>query len=190
MKSTRHVELKDTMPHSIKDDPNVSVAAESIDVQLKKVADASDSPAIYARLNALPTLALDHLAKQFNIYPWRDYWDKKIKTQVITAVIVTKRKKGTMKAVKSCLEAFGGNVYVVPWHEQSPPGDPGTFLINVLMSDNGLTSVEIQEDVYAMIEEAKPKSRHCTMVVGQTIKGGVHICGCVRPVVYTKLCNF
>ena len=81
-------------------------------------------------------------------------------------------------------------MFVVPWYEQNPPGEPGTFLINVTMRENGLTSAEAQEDVHLMLQGAKPVSRHYEMIIAQAIDGGINVCGYARPMVYAKLTNF
>jgi phage tail P2-like protein len=190
MKTIENVKLKDTLPNSIKDDANISAMSEAIDKQLQSIAKDVDKPTIYANLERLPSVALDHLAFQFNVSPWRDYWDKSLKVSVIITAIANKRIRGTRHAVKKCLESFGGLASIVEWHEQTPPGEPGTFDIAVVMSDKGLTEADIQEDVHRMIKETKPASRHYTMTISQAATGGINLCGCVRPVVFTKICNF
>lgn len=190
MKTIEEIKLKDTVPHSIKDDPNVSAMSEALDVQLQKIAGQVDLPFIYARLDKLPGAILDHLAKQFNVSPWRDYWSETLKRNVIKSVIATKRKRGTLHAVKKCLEGFGSTSDVIPWYEQTPPGIPGTFKISVVMRDNGLTSVESQEDIKQMIDEVKPLTRHYEIIITQALSGGINVCGCFRTITYTKLCNF
>ena len=190
MKTIHDVKLKDTMPDSIKTDADITAMSEAIDKQLHDIAEGVDFPGIYARLDRLSSVALDHLAKQFNVSPWRDYWSRDLKSSVIKAAISTKRKRGTLSAVKKCLESMGGSAVVVPWYEQSPEGEPGTFRINIVMRDNGLTSAEAQTDVRQMIDESKPASRHYEMVIEQGLSGGINMCGIVRPAVFTKLCNF
>lgn len=190
MKTIEDVKLKDTMPDSIKNDANVAAMSEAIDIQLQSVARNVDLPSIYARLDKLSGTILDHLARQLNVSPWRDTWSENLKRSVIKATIATKRKRGTLYAVKKCLEGMGSPSTVVSWYEQTPIGEPGTFSINVLMRNNGMTSVEMQEDVQRMIDEAKPVSRHYSMTITQVLESGVNIFGCVREFSYTKLCNF
>lgn len=190
MKQIDDVKLKDILPHSIKDDANISAMSEAVDKQLQGIAADVDKPSIYANLQGLPGVALDHLAYQFNVSPWRDYWSKSLKVSVIVTAIANKRIRGTRAAVKECLESFGGLASIVEWHEQNPPGKPGTFDINVTMSSNGLTTAEIQEDVQRMIKETKPASRHYTMTISQAATGGINLTGCIRPVVFSKLTNF
>ena len=92
MKTIEDIKLKDTMPHSISGDANVSAMAEAIDTLLQREGERVDFPAFYSRLDKLHGIVLDHLAKQFNISPWRDYWSENLKINVIKASIAAKRE--------------------------------------------------------------------------------------------------
>lgn len=190
MKTIDDVSLLDIMPDSIKGDTNIDASAKSLDVQFQNLAGHVDAPSIYSRFDELPSGVLDHLAQQYNVSPWRDSWPLALKRSVIRANIATKRKRGTLAAVKECLESFGSAVTVIPWYEQEPKGIPGTFIVHIAVSNNGVSMIDAQEDAMQMLNETKPVSRHYEMVMHRAILGGMNVCGCVRAGVFAKIKNF
>lgn len=189
MKIIEDIKLSDTLPDSIARDDKVSAAAGAIDPRLRDIGKQVDLALIYARIDKLSSLALDHLAEQFSVIPWRDDWSVSLKISVIKECIANKRKRGTLKAIMKAVESLGSAVYITPWYEQDPPGTPGTFNIVATYFDGAKSGEEAQEDVIRAIEYAKPFSRHFSLTMMKPLKGGISVYGCIRPVTVTKIHN-
>lgn len=187
MKTIADIKLADTMPDSISGDAKVKAAADAIDQQLKMIADNIDSPSVYKNIDKLPSTALDHLAVQYNVLPWRDSWNITLKRIAIKTNIANKRKVGTLYAIKKAVESLGSTVQITPWHKQNPKGKPGTFSIVATYFDGAATTAEAQEDVYNAILNAKPFTRPFYLGMQNTLKGGFGVFGCVRQVTVTNL---
>lgn len=190
MKTLADITLNDTLPNSIAKDSKVAAAGQSIDPHLNTIGGQIDLPMLYARINKLPGDILDHLATQYRVTPYRDHWNVALKRSAIIANIRNKRKRGTLSAVKKAVEALGSAVYITPWHEQTPKGTPGTFNITATYFDSATSDEEAQEDVIRAINDAKPYTRHFTLIMQNAVAGGINVCGVIRPVTVSKLYNF
>ena len=51
----------------------------------------------------------------------------------------------------------------------------------------GVIDAELQEDMMAMVNDAKPLRSHFELVVQETFSGGVNFYGCVRRGVYARV---
>jgi phage tail P2-like protein len=188
MKTLDDIKLKDTLPESIAKDENVSAAAEALDPQLKLVAEKVDIPALYVNIDNLSSDVLDHLALQYDISVWRDSWPVALKRSVLKTAISDKRKKGTLGAVKKALESLGSAASVVEWWQTNPKGTPHTFTIYATQSKiEGIIDAEMQEDLIAMLDDAKPLRSHYNFVVQTQVNSGIGVYGCLRVVVYRSV---
>lgn len=185
MKTLDDVKLKDLLPDSIAKDGNVAASAEAIDPHLKFITENSGIPSVYVNIDNLSSVALDHLAKQYDISVWRDGWNVSLKRSVLKTAIADKRKKGTLGAVKKALQSLGSAASVVEWWQTTPKGEPHTFTIYATQPEfDGVIPVEMQEDVIGMIDDAKPLRSHYSFVVRQDISGGINAYGCVRVLAF------
>lgn len=185
MKTLDDVTLADLLPDSIAKDENVAASAKAIDPELKQVADNIDIPALYVNIDRLPGDVLDHLATQYDVTVWRDSWPVAVKRSVLKTAIAEKRKKGTVSAVKKALESIASQATIVEWWQTEPKGTPHTFSIVATQSDiEGIIPAELQEDLIALIDDAKPLRSHYSFVVQQNIAGGMNVWGCIRQLSY------
>lgn len=188
MKTVNDIKLKDILPDSISSDKNVSAAAEALDPQFKLIADNVEIPALWTSIDKLPSLALDHLAIQYDVSVWRDSWPINLKRSVLKTAISDKRKKGTRAAVLQAIESIGSAGSIVEWWEQTPKGTPGTFKVYATLGKmEGVLDAEMQEDLFALIDDAKPLSAHYDFILQETLKGGVGVYGCMRALTYAKI---
>lgn len=187
MKTIEDIKLIDIIPDSITHDKKVTNAAGVIDPHLQAIVKNATLPAIYTNLEILPSLLLDHLAHQYNILPWRDYWDKSKKISVLNENIALKRKRGTLSAVKRAIESLGADVEIVQWYDQTPAGTPGTFRINVSLYVDNTVMAEAQEDAMTMLAEMKPVSRHYELRLELLLSGGIGVYGTQRHCVYSRI---
>ena len=182
------VKLADVLPESIGRDEGVASAAEAIDPQLKLMAGFVDIPALYVSIDQLPTEVLDHLASQYDVTVWRDTWPIAVKRSVLKASIPDKRTKGTVAAVKRALASVSSAAVIREWWQMSPKGTPHTFSIVATQSDLAETfDTEMQEDIVAIIDDAKPVRSHYTLTIQSNLLGGMNLSAFFRPVVVGQI---
>ena len=183
-----NVTLSDLMPDSISKDSGVSAAAQSIDTELRAVANGLDLPSIYARIDELTSLQLDHLAASRNFTIWRDTWPLDLKRSVAKQMVAQKARMGTLSAVKLVLQSLGSSVSIKEWFEESPPAEPHTFKITVALSEvEGTLTSEMQEDCFAMLDEAKPVRSHYTFTLSINKKGTLQVVGVPRTTTFARI---
>jgi phage tail P2-like protein len=188
VKDIETVSLLDLLPDSISPDEKVRGAAQAIDPQLRLAATMVDIPSVYVSIDKLTSTQLDHMAVAWDITVWRDYWPVSLKRSVLKAGISEKRKKGTVKAVKDALSSISSAASIVEWWETEPKGTPHTFTIYATQADiEGTIDAEMQEDIIALIDDAKPLRSHYNFVIQNKIKSGINAYCCLRPVTVSKI---
>lgn len=119
-----------------------------------------------------PAQFLPHLAWGLNVDLWDPDWPEKVKRQVLAEAIQSHWKKGTIKAVKSALNAIGITALVKEWHELDPQGEPGTFEIQLILRDDIETaSPEVIDQAridaaLGLVDRVKRQSQHYTVSTG------------------------
>ena len=180
--------LLDVVPDSISKDPDVSSAAKALDVPLLEMTNVIDLPSIYVSIDKLTSDQLDHLAYSWDASVWRDSWPIELKRSIVKQVVQEKRKKGTRKAVEEAVEALGSAATIQEWWEQTPKGTPHTFTIYASLGQiDGTLESEMQEDLIALINDAKPVRSHFDFVVVKNLLGRIGWRGSVRPVAYARI---
>lgn len=186
MKDLNGISLLDVMPDSITDDAKVEAAAKSIDVELATVSSGIDKPAIYAGFDTLTSATLDHLAAQYDVTVWRDDWPDNVKRSVLRTAITDKRKKGTVGAVKNAVASLGSAVTIKEWWETGE--NVHTFKIYVAQGEiEGHVASDVQEDLIAAVEDAKPVRSHYDFIIQQPIGGTLNACGYVRMIACARV---
>lgn len=92
-----------------------------------------------------------------------DYWDHKFVPSLKRELIKNSRQqhkiKGTTAAIKQALAPFGYEIKLTEWFNQSPPGIPGTFALELDLIGRELDA-EVFYEVNRLIYESKAASRH------------------------------
>lgn len=180
--------LLDLLPDSISKDSDVSAAAKALDIPLREMTGVLDLPSIYVSIDSLTSEQLDHLAYSWDASVWRDSWPIELKRSIVKQVVQEKRKKGTRKAVEEAVEALGSAATIQEWWEQTPKGTPHTFTIYASLGQiDGTLESEMQEDLIALINDAKPVRSHFDFVVVKNLLGRIGWRGSVRPVAYARI---
>lgn len=180
--------LLDVVPDSISKDPDVSSAAKALDVPLLEMTNVIDLPSIYVSIDKLTSDQLDHLAYSWDASVWRDSWPIELKRSIVKQVVQEKRKKGTRKAVEEAVEALGSAATIKEWWQQEPKGTPHTFTIFASLGKlDGALESEMQEDLIALINDAKPVRSHFDFVVVKNLLGRIGWHGSLRPVTYARI---
>lgn len=180
--------LLDLLPDSISKDSDVSAAAKALDIPLREMTGVLDLPSIYVSIDSLTSEQLDHLAYSWDASVWRDSWPIELKRSIVKQVVQEKRKKGTRKAVEEAVEALGSAATIQEWWETTPKGTPHTFTIFASLGKiDGTLESEMQEDLIALINDAKPVRSHFDFVVVKNLLGRIGWYGSVRPVAYARI---
>lgn len=187
-KGLAEVRLSDLLPDSIAQDDNVRHSAEALDKQLLDMTSAVDLPSIYVSIDRLTSTQLDHVAYGWDASVWRDSWPVSMKRSVLKNVVREKRKKGTLRAVKDAVASIGSAATIKEWWQQEPKGTPHTFEIQATLGNiEGTLDSEMQEDLFALIDDAKPVRSHYTFVLVRQLQGGMGVDGYLRPVAYSRI---
>ena len=188
MVTLEKVSLSDVVPESIGRDAGVKAAAGAIDPLLQETAGFVDIPSLYVSIDRLSSTALDHMAAQYDVTVWRDTWPIAVKRSVLKTAISDKRMKGTVKAVKQALASVSSVAVIKEWWQMTPKGTPHTFSIVATQSDLAETiDSEMQEDIIALIDDAKPLRSHYNLVIQKNLVGGLDVSGFVRSVTVSHL---
>ena len=122
-----------------------------------------------------PAHLLYQLAWAWSVDRWDETWSEAVKRSVIRSAFYIHAHKGTIGALRRVVEPFGYLIEVVEWFQTLPEGVPGTFALKVGVSDEGI-SEETYRELSALIDDARPVSRHMTgLAISLETAGAVHI---------------
>ncbi|MFZ4219698.1 phage tail protein I [Enterobacter ludwigii] len=108
-----------------------------------------------------PVDLLPYLAWAFSVYRWDEKWDEATRRKTIRDSFFLHQHKGTISALRRAVEPMGYLISVTEWWQNDKP--PGTFEMEVAALDTGIT-VEMYAELARVINDAKPCSRHMTML--------------------------
>lgn len=188
MKSLSETKLTDILPPNLAADKGIAAFAAVFDSQFRYLVENIEQPAIYACIDSLSGGLLDHLAVQYDVEPWREAWPVEMKRNVIRATYMTLCKRGTVEAVKAAVSALGSAVQIVEWWQTEPKGVPHTFkVVATLGAYDGVLSSDLQNDLIALIDNAKPVRSHYTLELRDTLDGGVGTVGVMEEAVVARI---
>ncbi|MFZ5272142.1 phage tail protein I [Enterobacter asburiae] len=108
-----------------------------------------------------PVDLLPYLAWAFSVYRWDEKWDEATRRKTIKDSFFLHQHKGTIGALRRAVEPMGYLISVTEWWQNDKT--PGTFEMEVAALDTGVT-VEMYAELERVINDAKPCSRHMTML--------------------------
>jgi len=188
MTEIKDVKLSHLIPENLVKDSNVKASAEALDPSLQDVSRNVDIPSIYIRINSLTSEQLDHMAAAWDASVWRQSWPIEIKRNVLHNVILEKRKRGTLGAVKKAIETIGSYTEITEWWQENPKGTPHTFkVIASLNHYDGVLESELQEDLFALIDDAKPVRSHYDFILQRRYSGEIGAIGLYRKLAYARV---
>lgn len=188
MKEISEIKLTEILPENLSADTEIKNCADALDSSLNDVSEEVDIPSLYVRLNLLSSAQLDHMAIQWDASVWRENWQINIKRNVLNNIITEKRKRGTLGAVKAAIDAIGHFSSITEWWEETPRGTPHTFKVTAnLPSYEGILDSELQEDLIALINDAKPVRSHYEFILSTDYSGQIGFVGIGRKLVYTRV---
>lgn len=92
-----------------------------------------------------PLALLPWLAWEYSVDTWNTDWTEEEKRNAVRRAEFIHRHRGTPAAVEISLSDSPFNTQVVEWFEQSPPGEPYTFLLNVEQDGRPIVESDIQD---------------------------------------------
>ena len=102
---------------------------------------------------------LPYLAWAFSVDRWDAAWAESAKRDAVKAAHHIHQHKGTISAIRRVVEPLGYLVKVVEWWQESPSGEPGTFSLEMQVSEAGISD-ELFQELERLIDDARPVSRH------------------------------
>lgn len=188
MTEIKDVKLSEIIPENLVKDSNVKASAEVLDPSLQDVSRNVDIPSIYIRINSLTSEQLDHMAAAWDASVWRQSWPIQIKRRILNNVILEKRKRGTLGAVKKAIETIASFTSLTEWWQETPKGTPHTFkVIASLNNYEGVLESDLQEDLFGLIDDAKPVRSHYDFILQKRYSGEIGAIGLYRKLAYARV---
>lgn len=183
-----NIKLLELLPESINKDETVKAIAKAIEPTFQKLAREVDTPILWTNIDKMTSVQLDHLAVMFDLQVWRDQWPLSLKRSVLKSAFVSKRRTGTVAAVRDALASLGSASRIVEWWQTEPKGEPHTFEVVATLSNiDGTLTDEIQEDLLLMIRDSKPARSHFTFTLSLAQAGGIGFYAYARPMVVSRV---
>lgn len=188
MTEIKDVKLSQLIPENLVKDSNVKACVGALDIPLQDVSNKVDIPSIYLRLDDLTSEQLDHMAAAWDASVWRQSWPINIKRNILNNVILEKRKRGTLGAVKKAIETIGSYTIITEWWQETPKGTPHTFkVIASLNNYDGVLESDLQEDLFELINDAKPVRSHYEFILQKRFAGQIGTIGLYRKLAYARV---
>ena len=188
MTEIKDVKLSQLVPENLVKDSNVKASADALDPALQEVSRKVDIPSIYIRIDTLTSEQLDHMAAAWDASVWRQSWPIQIKRNVLHNVILEKRKRGTLGAVKKAIETIASFTDLTEWWQETPKGIPHTFkVIASLNNYEGVLESDLQEDLFGLINDAKPVRSHYDFILQKRYTGEIGAIGLYRKLAYARV---
>ncbi|HEK0906343.1 TPA: phage tail protein I [Pseudomonas putida] len=124
-----------------------------------------------------PAHLLYQLAWAWSVDRWDDSWSDTVKRSVIRSTFFVHAHKGTLGALRRVVEPFGYLIEVQEWWQAQPAGVPGTFALKIGVENSGI-SEQTYNELSALIDDARPVSRHMTGMVISLESNGAFNLGC------------
>lgn len=106
-----------------------------------------------------PAAVLPWLAWALSVDRWDNSWSEETKRNVIRVSIEVHRRKGTVAAVQTALDAQGFKASLLEWHRQQTPGDPYTFKLYFDVDQAGYSKAQLNA-LLAWVEDVKSMRSH------------------------------
>ncbi|EBO9661224.1 phage tail protein I [Salmonella enterica subsp. enterica] len=132
-----------------------------------------------------PAEYLAWLAWGRNIAGWDDAWPEAKKREAIRQAYDSHCQRGTVGAVTRATEGVAFPVAVTEWFNQSPPGEPYTFSLDIQQGNAPVSQQDISSLVSAVSRAKNLRSRFGVVVRGESRAA---VCG-VGYVRATEMCR-
>lgn len=169
--------------------PNSTLQEAAIEAATARIGDVGTPLRDLWNPQTCPEPLLPWLAWALSIDSWKSYWPIEIKRARVAAALAIQRRKGTSQSVRDVISSFGGSVDIVEWWQQTPPGAPHTFRVNVAIASavDAENSAAFTDDLIAEVSRTKPVRSHFDFTQSTSFRGGVGVAAVVRACTYARL---
>ncbi|QIF13949.1 phage tail protein I [Escherichia coli] len=105
-----------------------------------------------------PTELLPWLAWEMSVDAWNEHWTEAEKRAAIKRAAYIHRHRGTKAALNESLTDSPFRSQIVEWYEQTPPGEPYTFRLNVEQKDLPVQMNDYQDLKHAVLRAKNLRS--------------------------------
>lgn len=113
-----------------------------------------------------PTELLPWLAWEMSVDTWNEHWTEAEKRAAIKRAAYIHRHRGTKAALNESLADSPFRSQIVEWYEQTPPGEPYTFRLNVEQKDLPVLMSDHQDLKHAVLRAKNLRSWFSIHVYG------------------------
>lgn len=113
-----------------------------------------------------PAELLPWLAWEMSVDTWNEHWTEAEKRAAIKRAAYIHRHRGTKAALNESLADSPFRSQIVEWYEQTPPGDPYTFRLNVEQKDLPVLMSDHQDLKHAVLRAKNLRSWFSIHVYG------------------------
>jgi phage tail P2-like protein len=147
-KTVNNVTLLELLPKNLRNDPDIIVASQAVDMEFQALAGAIKNCLTIADVDNASAEVVDHLAAEMDV----DYYDDSLPLTTRRSLVkngyLVKYQNGTKYAVNKVLKAFYSNPELIEWFESN-----GTaFYFTIIVNGEHISSAV---EVLAAIEKAK-----------------------------------
>ena len=120
-----------------------------------------------------PVPLLPYLASARSVDRWNANWPEDVKRRVVRDAFAVHQRKGTAGALRRAIEPLGYRLRIEEWWQMAPPGQRGTFALDVGIENTGLSDTGYNE-IEQIVDDVRPLSRHLArLTVSAEIAGNV-----------------
>lgn len=167
--------------------PNAVPLERALEHASSRISDVPTPVAQVWDAERCPASQLPWLAWALGVETWSPEWPEGVKRERVKSAIAIARRKGTVQSVREVVRTFGASIALREWFEASPPGDPHTFEITLLINSGLPQTASYQNDIMDAVDSVKPVRSHYTLTAGVHMWGGINIHGQVRPAQHMRL---
>lgn len=119
-----------------------------------------------------PAELLPWLAWEMAVDTWNEHWTEAEKRSAIKRAAYIHRHRGTKAALMASLADSPFRSQIVEWYEQTPPGEPYTFRLNVEQKDLPVLMNDHQDLKHAVLRAKNLRSWFSIHVYGNSTGRG------------------
>lgn len=157
--------------------PNATAQERALDESTERISDVPVPVRDMYNPAECPEVVLPWLAWSYSLDEWNSDWTEEQKRDAISLSVYVHQHKGTIGALKTALSALGYELTVEEWHQLDPPGDPYTFGIHIVVSQVGIPTAALFDQIVYVAESAKNARSHLDYVNVTALTDGDIYCG-------------